>query len=479
MEKFFTAEIVRHLKGAPLSAFVLLSREEKPVSQSHIQSMSGYTDKTVESAMLYLLDLGVVTRVDRYHWQLSGQMRADFEFPFSIRGYKGAPLSILVLLSLVTQPVSQGYLQRMSGFTDMTIQSALLFLLDAGHIARIDRYHWQLSGTASQLHLGASLSDRELPGLVDTAATPNYSVSQGVQSVDSGADKTMTPKISVSQDTSLESTPNNSVSLMPSAGVGPDDQIMTQKYSESSGDTLGELTPNNSESLDAPAEGKPPQDPVIQKNSVSIPPNNLLETEFSGVNSPSSRSTLTNLSDKDKLLLAGLGESEKIRVEANLRECDEWGIKEPARTRISMFSHVDFLTIRYHCSTIDQADRGLSIYRIENGFRIDKKWLKQQDSIKEIKAVISQPRIPIEGEVVIPQDEWLSLLNSVEEQFRHADFSTWLKGGTVLVDKAEGEWTVSVMNSYTGKWVKERALAILEKAAGVRIKVTCNGNLVD
>jgi len=476
MEKFFTAEIVRHLKGAPLSVVVLLSREQEPVSQSYIQSMSGFTDKTVESAMLFLLEQGVVTRVDRYHWKLSGEMRLDFDFPFSIRGYKGAPLSVLVLLSLVVQPVSQGFLQRMSGYTDMTIQSALLYLLDAGRIARIDRYHWQLSSNPSQLHLGVSLPEGAA-SLPEPDLTPKISVSSDSQDPYLPADQALTPKNSVSDIDSSNSTPNISVSFAPERSVLLNDQGATQKNSESLGKARGSATPNYSESPELLEVETDPLQTTTPKNSDSLQQGGGLESEFSSVDTPSS-SSLINLTIKDKQLLLKLGDSEKLRVEANLKECDEWGIKEPARTQISLAAHVDYILIRYHCSTLDESNRGLSIYRIKNGYRVDRKWLQSQGMKSVLKEALSRPQ-QAEVEVTIPQDNWNTLLMSVESEFRRADFITWLKGGTVLVDQAEGEWTIGVVNPYTGKWVKERALAVLEKAAGVRIKITCNGNLVD
>jgi hypothetical protein len=369
---------------------------------------------------------------------------------------------VLVLLSLVVQPVSQGFLQRMSGYTDMTIQSALLFLLDAGHIARIDRYHWQLSSRPSQLHLGVSLPEGSA-SLPELNLTPKISESSASQNPYLPADQTLTPK--------------NSVSFIPESTVLVDDPETTQKNSESLGKAQGIVTPNNSESPELPEVETVPLQTTTPKNSDSLQQGGGLESEFSSVNDPSS-SSLINLTNKDKQLLLKLGDSEKLRVEANLKECDEWGIKEPARTQISLAAHVDYILIRYHCSTLDESNRGLSIYRIKNGYRVDRKWLQSQGMKPVLKEALNRPQ-KTETEVTVPQDDWTNLLTSVESEFRRADFITWLKGGTVLVDQAEGEWTIGVVNSYTGKWVRERALAILEKAAGVRIKIVCNGSLVE
>jgi hypothetical protein len=472
----FTAEIVRHLKGAPLSAFLLLSREQEPVSQSYIQSMSGYTDKTVESAMLFLLEQGVVTRVDRYHWKLSGQMRVSFDFPFSIRGYKGAPLSVLVLLSLVSQPISQGYLQRMSGYTDMTVQAALLFLLDAGRVARIDRYHWQLTSKPMQLHLGVTLPPDESLSMIGPGTTPKISVSPRVVETMSSVNFETTPNNSESPSDILNATPNNSESFPQYQGPLQKDPAPTQKISESVDGKIAGMIPKNSVSVGVQPGVILSQEGVTPNFSDSGLQSGVPESEYLGLDCPSS-SNLINLSIKDKQLLLNLGESEKLRVAANLKECDEWGIKEPARTQISIAAHVDYILIRYHCSILDESDRGLSIYRIKQGYRVDKKWLEGQGLKSRLKEIISQPQ-QSETVVSIPQEDWINLLTSVESEFRRADFITWLMSGTVLIDQSEDEWTIGVANPYTGKWVRERALAVLEKTAGVRIKIVCNGAMI-
>lgn len=50
----FTARMVRELKGAPLSCFVLLSLSTTPVSNEWLCIMSGYTDKPIAQALKLL-----------------------------------------------------------------------------------------------------------------------------------------------------------------------------------------------------------------------------------------------------------------------------------------------------------------------------------------------------------------------------------------------------------------------------------------
>ncbi len=62
---------IRALKGAPLSVVVLLMAQTQPVSVTYISSMTGYSYKPVEDALLYLQTMGKVSRVGRYGWQIA------------------------------------------------------------------------------------------------------------------------------------------------------------------------------------------------------------------------------------------------------------------------------------------------------------------------------------------------------------------------------------------------------------------------
>jgi len=76
-----------------------------------------------------------------------------YENPLHIvRECKGAALSILIILGLVHQTVSQEFLQRWSGYTDKPISQALTFLEEGQLIIRC-RGGWRLSDGATQLPL--------------------------------------------------------------------------------------------------------------------------------------------------------------------------------------------------------------------------------------------------------------------------------------------------------------------------------------
>ena len=71
----FTDSMVRTLKGAPLSCLILLAMSGQPVSAQYLERKSGYSDKVVNSALLLLQDYGLISRNERYAWQICGDMK--------------------------------------------------------------------------------------------------------------------------------------------------------------------------------------------------------------------------------------------------------------------------------------------------------------------------------------------------------------------------------------------------------------------
>lgn len=72
MEKFeFTSRMVRELRGAPLSCLILMALAGQAVSAQYLERQSGYSDKVVNSALLYLQDNGYITRNERYAWRIA------------------------------------------------------------------------------------------------------------------------------------------------------------------------------------------------------------------------------------------------------------------------------------------------------------------------------------------------------------------------------------------------------------------------
>ena len=72
-----------------------------------------------------------------------------------LRGLKGAPISVLMAMILVGQPVGAEWLEDTTGYTYKVVASALRFLSEIGYIQRNGRYHWVITGEVTQMPLMA------------------------------------------------------------------------------------------------------------------------------------------------------------------------------------------------------------------------------------------------------------------------------------------------------------------------------------
>ena len=72
----------------------------------------------------------------------------------SLRAFKGAPLSCLFALMFANQPVGNGWLSRMTGYSSKPVADALNYLLEMGYVTSNGRFEsWQLNSQAVQLPL--------------------------------------------------------------------------------------------------------------------------------------------------------------------------------------------------------------------------------------------------------------------------------------------------------------------------------------
>lgn len=71
MNIYFDVMLVRTLKGAPLSVFILLSIARQPLGAQYLEENSGYTTKSVNAALHILKQYGLITRNSRYAWQIT------------------------------------------------------------------------------------------------------------------------------------------------------------------------------------------------------------------------------------------------------------------------------------------------------------------------------------------------------------------------------------------------------------------------
>ena len=67
----FTAGTIRMLRGAPLSVLMVLALAHQPVTVEYLEGATGYTYKSISSALRFLTEMQYVCRTGRYAWQLA------------------------------------------------------------------------------------------------------------------------------------------------------------------------------------------------------------------------------------------------------------------------------------------------------------------------------------------------------------------------------------------------------------------------
>lgn len=78
-------------------------------------------------------------------------------------GLKGAPASVLLLMMVRQEPLTQSFIRRRIGYREHAVREALLLLADYGVVNQVGRYTWQLAGQNRQLPLGYRMIEPE-PG---------------------------------------------------------------------------------------------------------------------------------------------------------------------------------------------------------------------------------------------------------------------------------------------------------------------------
>ena len=64
-----------------------------------------------------------------------------------IRELKGAPMSVLLALAIVRQPVKEIWLVSVTGYTENTVRSALRYLTEVGYVKQISGQSWQIANS--------------------------------------------------------------------------------------------------------------------------------------------------------------------------------------------------------------------------------------------------------------------------------------------------------------------------------------------
>jgi len=100
------------------------------------------------------------------------------------------------------------------------------------------------------------------------------------------------------------------------------------------------------------------------------PENKKLARILCDLNPLASSSSLTTRNLESDLTTTRAPSSQILR--ANLEELDNFGIREPARSRVAQKTHVTPELIRYHCGS--SKSTGQAIYRIEHNWAIPDEW---------------------------------------------------------------------------------------------------------
>lgn len=89
-----------------------------------------------------------------------------------IRGLKGAPISCLMAMLVVRRVMNMAEMVRVTGYSDKSVNDALLLLVDFGLATRNGRYGWQLADGVAQLPLAVLGAGDDTPAPAETHAEP-------------------------------------------------------------------------------------------------------------------------------------------------------------------------------------------------------------------------------------------------------------------------------------------------------------------
>lgn len=119
-----------------------------------------------------------------------------------VRAYKGAAISILMLLMVERRPMNQGEMRRGTAYHDEAINDAVWMLREDGLIVETGRYTWALLDGMRQLPIGATLPEGE-----ETSPQPSPE-GEGEELEELGPDD---PELATGFEETIEEPVDNSV----------------------------------------------------------------------------------------------------------------------------------------------------------------------------------------------------------------------------------------------------------------------------
>ena len=97
-----------------------------------------------------------------------------------LRALRGTPLTVLVTLLVTSQPVTQRWLCRTTGYSDKTVAQALDTLTTLGHVERTDYRHWRLASDPCALFDLAALLAGPAEIVDSTISEPTTATGTGI-----------------------------------------------------------------------------------------------------------------------------------------------------------------------------------------------------------------------------------------------------------------------------------------------------------
>ena len=328
-----------------------------------------------------------------------------------IRTLKGAPISILLALAMIKQPVTVEWLQTATGYSDKSVARGLKVLKEFGFAQRNGRYAWQLCGDFKQLPLAVLLDEGE-----EEEEIPEEIIEEEIEE----KNDTENFRIEPAQENqpvenfqiSVDNYVDNSVENHVEKGVGP------------------------------PGYGNSPYPGALV---VSRSLNNL-----------KTRNNLNQLTRSDD-------DPEIFRI------LDEYGIREPARSQIAGLPFVSVRLVAYHCQTADNP--GLAIYRIKKNYRVPKGW--RQEEAFEVIEINPDPRPaerqPLPEEI---QERWDHALDILAGEIKKADFYTWVLPAVPKVYTG-ASLLVGIGNHFARNWLIKNVKKRLESLMDCEILIEC------
>jgi hypothetical protein len=121
-------------------------------------------------------------------------------------------------------------------------------------------------------------------------------------------------------------------------------------------------------------------------------------------------------------------------MRANLQELDNFGIREPARSRLANKTHVTQELIRYHCETCKSI--GQAIYRIEHNWVVPDGW---QEPAPDDLPDIAEDDPPRDGEEL--SGKLFDFLEKCVGPITYAEMgfeTAWINGSILTIQAKPG-----------------------------------------